>query len=153
MVSAMDIFQLLRHDHVEALEALAEWVRRPGGRRGAGAWARFKERWEVHVRVEENFLFPLLKGEPELRRLIEEAVASHARIRKCAHDMPSPDGDARAWTEAVSDLMETLEALLGMEERRLIPRARGFLPEEDAEELAAEVEDFLRGLQAALAAD
>jgi hypothetical protein len=148
----MDIFQLLRHDHVEALEALAVWVRHPSGPEGADAWARFNERWEVHVRIEENFLFPLLKDEPDLRRLIEQAVASHGRIRKCAHGMPSPETDARAWTEAVSDLMEALEALLEMEERRLIPRAVEILPEEDAEELAQEVEDFLRGLQAALAA-
>ncbi|MDB5105215.1 MAG: hemerythrin [Fibrobacteres bacterium] len=148
----MDIFQLLRKDHGEALMALTEWVRRPEGPHGLEAWARWSERWEVHVRIEENFLFPFLKDDPLLRGRLAEAVGAHARIRKCLQEMPPYAGDADAWVEAVSDLLESLESLLEMEERVLFPMARAFLPREEAEDLGREVQDFLRGLQTALAA-
>lgn len=148
----MDIFQLLRKDHAEALRALTAWVRGPEGKDGEQAWMRWSERWEVHVRIEENFLFPLLKGEPAFRPLVEQSVEAHGRIRSCMRRMPPYDRDAPAWADAVTDLLESLETLLEMEERKLFPEARGFLSKEESEALALEVQDFLRGLQSALAA-
>jgi hemerythrin-like domain-containing protein len=148
----MDIFRLLRKDHAEALRALTEWVRVPEGREGGEAWSRWSERWEVHVRIEENFLFPLLKGEPGFRPLLDQAVEAHARIRSCMRRMPPYGRDVPAWVDTVADLLESLEGLLEMEERRLFPEARAFLSRDESEELAREVEDFLRGLQSALAA-
>jgi hypothetical protein len=149
---AMDIFQMLRKDHAEALVALTAWVRRPEGAEGAEAWLRWSERWEVHVRIEENFLFPFLKDDPRLRRRMAEATEAHARIRKCMQEMPPFGNDSQAWVEAVAELLESLESLHEMEERFLFPGARAFLSREEAEELALDVQDFLRGLETALAA-
>lgn len=148
----MDIFHLLRQDHAEAMILLMEWVRRPEGPGGAEAWARWTEKWGVHVRIEENFLYPLLKSDPELRRRLAQAVEAHAEIRKIIQGMPTYDGESRNWVMSVADLIESMEGLVDLEERRLFPRARSFLSREDAEDLALEVQDFLQGLRSALAA-
>jgi hypothetical protein len=150
--AAMDIFRLLRQDHAEALALLTDWVALPEGPMGAEAWGRWTDRWEVHVRIEENFLFPLLRDDPELRRRLAHAVEAHSGIRKCIQDMPPYEEDSHAWAEAVADLIESLERLVEFEERRLFPRARAHLPPDDAEDLALEVLDFLQSLRTALSA-
>ncbi len=152
MGDGMDIFKLLRQDHAEAVALLTEWVRLPEGSVGVEAWGRWTDRWEVHVRIEENFLFPLLKDDPELRRRLAQAVTAHSRIRKCIQEMPPYGERSHAWVEAVAGLIESLDGLVDFEERRLFPRARAYLQPDEAEDLALEVLDFLQGLRAALSA-
>lgn len=153
----MDIFRLLRKEHAEAMDDLKAWIRMPIGAGGADACLRWSERWEVHARIEENFLFPLIRGEPDLRRLSEQAVAGHDAIRRRLRQMQAAYREAEvrqegARDEALSGLLESLESLLEMEERRLFPAADDLLNGETSEELGREVEDFLRGLHSALAA-
>jgi hypothetical protein len=150
---AMDIFRLLRRDHEEARNALAAWMRRPGGAAGDTLWGKWANLWDVYVRVEENFLFPFLKDEPVLRRLISEAVDAHGRIRNSIREMPGIPGDSRDWSLAVQDLSQSLMRSFELEENRLFPLARQVLAPEEAEELGREVQDFLRGLRLALASD
>jgi hypothetical protein len=149
----MDIFRLLRRDHEEARNALAAWMSRPGGASGAALWGTWANLWDVHVRVEENFLFPFLRDEPELRRLISEAVDAHGRIRIHIRELPSIPRDSRAWSLAVQELSQSLMRSFQLEEERLFPLARQVLAPEEAEELGREVRDFLRGLRLALASD
>src|SRR5690606_12964996 len=63
---AMDIFTWLRRDHVEILNLIGEGTRE--------ARAQGAERWDIHVRIEENFLFPFLRSEPGLRHSLNRAV-------------------------------------------------------------------------------
>jgi hypothetical protein len=146
----VDIFSLLRQDQDEAERMLAEWARHPEGPQGAELWARWSERWEVHARIEENFLFPRLKDDPTLRRRLGDVSEAHAAIRQRMQEMPPCDD--RDWARAVSGLLRSLENLAEMEERRLFPRARAALSREEAEDLAQEVLDFLQGLRTAMAA-
>lgn len=149
----MDIFRVLRRDHEEAHNALAAWLRRPAGASADSLWGKWTHLWDVHVRVEENFLFPFLKEEPALRRLISEAADSHGRIRKSIRELPSIPVDSRAWSLAVQELSQNLMRSFDLEENRLFPLARHILAPEEAEELGREVQDFLRGLRLALASD
>ena len=149
----MDIFRVLRRDHEEAHNALAAWLRRPSGSAGDALWGKWTHLWDVHVRVEENFLFPFLMEEPVLRRLIQEAADVHARVRDSIRELPSIPVDTRAWNLAVQDLTQTLMHSSELEEHRLFPRARQILAPEEAEDLGREVREFLRGLRLALASD
>lgn len=149
----MDIFRLLLRDHTAARNALADWMRRPGGASGAALWGKWTNIWDVHVRVEENFLFPFLTDEPVLRRLMSQAVDAHALIRKSIREMPGIAGGTRAWSLAVQELSQSLMLSFELEENRLFPMARKVLAPEEAEELGREVLEFLRGLRLALASD
>lgn len=149
----MDIFRVLRRDDEEAHDALAAWLRRPSGTAGEALWGKWAHLWDVHVRVEENFLFPFLKEDPGLRRLIQEAGDVHARIRDSIRELPSIPVDSRAWNLAVQDLSQTLIHSTELEEHRLFPLARQVLAPEEAEDLGREVREFLRGLRLALASD
>ena len=149
----MDIFRLLRRDHEEVGNALADWMSRPGGAPGKSLWENWAHLWDVHVRVEENFLFPFLRDEPELRRLISEAVDAHGRIRNHIRELPSIPPDSRAWSLAVQELSQSLMRSFQLEEDYLFPLARQVLAPEEAEELGREVRDFLRGLRLALASN
>lgn len=149
----MDIFRLLRRDHEEASDALAAWMGSPAGASGTALWGNWANLWDVHVRVEENFLFPFLRDEPELRRLISEAVDAHGRIRDHIRELPSLPPESRAWSLAVQELSQSLMRSFHLEEDRLFPLARQVLAPEEAEELGREVRDFLRGLRLALASD
>jgi hypothetical protein len=150
---AMDIFRELRRDHEEAHDALAAWLRRPTGAAGDSLWGKWTHLWDVHVRVEENFLFPFLKDEPVLRRLISEAADAHGRIRKSIRELPSIPVDSRAWNLAVQDLTQSLMLSFELEENHLIPLARQILAPEEARDLGREVQDFLRGLRLALSSN
>lgn len=149
----MDIFSWLRRDHSEILGLLGEWR---GGRADAGsgaeAWARAVGRWEIHARIEENFLFPMLKSESDLRRPLARAVQAHDHIREFLRGIPPFSSDPKAWGGCANRLPEALERLQEMKERRIFPRARETLTRDEAEELVSEVIDFLHGLESALAA-
>lgn len=149
----MDIFRVLQLDHEEASNALAAWLRHPAVTEGQSLWGKWTHHWDVHVRVEENFLFPFLRDEPVLRRLIHKVEDIHERIRKCNRELPRLEMDSRAWNLAVQELSQSLLLSSELEENRLFPLARQILAPEEAEELGREVREFLRGLRLALASD
>ena len=136
----MDIFTWLRRDHVEILNLVGEGTRE--------ARAQGAERWDIHVRIEENFLFPFLRSEPGLRHSLNRAVQAHDRIRGRMRGIQPSDPDS--WDGSGDWLMESLERLQNMKERRIFPRARRFLSADESEELLSEVIDFLHGLENAL---
>jgi hypothetical protein len=149
----MDIFSWLRHDHSEILGLLGEGSRGAGAETaGAEAWSRGVGRWDIHARIEENFLFPLLKSESGLRHTLARTVQAHDRIRARMRDLSPPDRDAEAWAGRAAGLLEILERLQDMKERRIFPCARKTLSRDESEELGSEVQDFLHGLESALAA-
>jgi hypothetical protein len=144
----MDIFGLLKRDHMRAKSLLARLAK--GGSGGDEALARLREEWEVHAHVEERFLYPVLKSEGASRDVTGWALDEHERIRALLRELTSADSDPELRPVRMEALRDAVERLASGEEEVLFPEAECLIAPEEAREIAMDVEDFREELLSVL---
>jgi hypothetical protein len=141
-----NLFSLLRRDHAR-LKASAGPRLSPAGEADDGAVRRLARDWAIHFVSEENFLFPRLSAEAEVRPLLRRLAETHALMREDFREALSGGGEAKA-----ESLRASLRRVVEMEEETLLRKAEEIIPPEEAEALARDVEEFREDLGLAFAA-
>jgi hypothetical protein len=138
-----NVFSLLRRDHarlrasagpVSGTEAL------DAGNRDA-ATRRLARQWAIHFLSEENFLFPRLASESEVRPLLRRLSETHALVREDFRVLLAAADESKA-----AELCDTLSKMVELEEQSLFRQAEKIIPPDEAEALARDVEDFREDL-------
>jgi hypothetical protein len=135
--------ELLIHDHFHLKDLFAEYERLVPGQRDekAAVLRRIDEQLRLHVRIEEQLLYPSLLSLKS--RAVEELVrtgrSEHKALLAASRDLlQAPEEEQDRMVKA---LFKQVDLYAGFEERRLLPWTRG-LPGVTLREMALEIEEM-----------
>jgi stress response protein YsnF len=99
-----------------------------------------KAELELHANLEEEFLFPLLRRNPETRGLVVEAIADNKNLRSRLTDLEALPKNGEAFLPLVTELQKAYRQHSRDEKKELLPAVRNALSAEQVQEVAEKME-------------
>ena len=134
---------LLVHDHFHLKDLFAEYERLvPGEREKKTAVVRrIDEELRLHVRIEEQLLYPSLLSlkSRAVEELVRTARSEHKALLAASRELTEASEDLQ--DRMVKDLFKQIDLYAGFEEKRLLPWSRA-LPGVTLREMALEIEEM-----------
>ena len=128
----MNAFTLLKNDH-EKVAGLLEKIDGTTERSLKGReelFAQVKSELDVHTRIEETILYPVLEEYEETRDIALEAYEEHAIVKQLLEELESSPKDDEQWTAKFTVLKENIEHHVEEEEGEMFKKARKVLSED-----------------------
>lgn len=147
----MDAFTLLKKDHktvaglMDKIEATTE--RAIKGREEL--FTQLKRELDIHARIEETILYPVLEKAEPTHDISLEAYEEHKVVKQLLSELESEPKDAEEWTAKFTVLKENVEHHVEEEEGEMFTKARKVLSKEELEELGRRLEEAKGKQQAA----
>jgi len=134
---------LLVHDHFHLKDLFAEYERLVPGERDKKTEVvrRIDEELRLHVRIEEQLLYPSLLSlkSRAVEELVRTARSEHKALLSASRDLTEASEDLQ--DRMVKDLFKQIDLYAGFEEKRLLPWSRA-LPGVTLREMALEIEEM-----------
>ena len=150
----MDAFELLKKDH-EKVSGIFEKLE-PTTERGVKTreelFAQLKQELEIHTRIEETILYPVLKQAEETHDITLEAYEEHNVVKTLLTELDELSKDDETWEAKLTVLKENVEHHVEEEEGEMFKKARKVLSSEQIEALGARLEAAKREQKKAMAA-
>jgi hemerythrin-like domain-containing protein len=138
----MDAFELLKKDH-EKVAGIFEKLE-PTTERGVKTreelFAQLKQELDVHARIEETILYPVLKEQEETEDITLEAYEEHNVVKQLLAELDALPKDDETWGAKLKVLQENVEHHVEEEEGEMFKDARKVLSQEQINELGARLE-------------
>jgi hypothetical protein len=135
--------ELLIHDHFHLKDLFAEYERLVAAERDqkAAVLRKIDEELRLHVRIEEQLLYPSLLSlnSRAVEELVRTARSEHKALLTAARDLLQAPEEER--DRMVKNLFKQVDLYAGFEERRLLPWMRE-LPGVTLREMALEMEEM-----------
>jgi len=138
----MNALTLLKADHkkvADIFEKLEPTTER-GVKTREDLFATLKSELEVHTRIEETFLYPVLEKAEESHDLALEAFEEHAVVKRLLAELDQLAKDDESWGAKLNVLQENVEHHVEEEEGEMFKKARHVLSDEELESLGARME-------------
>src|SRR5215212_8445466 len=107
----MDAFELLKKDH-EKVSGIFEKLE-PTTERGVKTreelFTQLKQELDVHARIEEEILYPLLKQSSETEEITLEAYEEHHVVKQLLSELEDLSKDDETWGAKLKVLKENVE--------------------------------------------
>jgi len=138
----MDLYQLLKQDHLKAKRLFERLADSADGAKKARErlFSELRHELELHTQVEEAHFYPALEEHDEAVDLVEEALEEHDEVKEMLDALDEPDADEDGWFDQLAALQEDFEAHVEEEETRLFPLAQKLLQPAEADEIARAIE-------------
>jgi len=150
----MNAFELLKQDH-EKVSGLFEKLE-PTTERGVKTreelFTQLKQELDVHAKIEETILYPVLKEAQETEDITLEAYEEHNVVKQLLAELDELPKDDETWGAKLTVLKENVEHHVEEEEGEMFKKARKVLSEEQIEELGTRMEAAKQQQKKALAA-
>ena len=150
----MNAFELLKQDH-EKVAGIFEKLE-PTTERGVKTreelFTQLKQELDVHTRIEETILYPVLKEAQETEDITLEAYEEHNVVKQLLSELDEMPKDDETWGAKLKVLQENVEHHVEEEEGEMFKKARKVLSEEQIEELGTRMEAAKQEQKKALAA-
>jgi hemerythrin-like domain-containing protein len=150
----MNAFELLKQDH-ETVAGLFEKLE-PTTERGVKTreelFTRLKQELDVHARIEETILYPVLQEAQETEEITLEAYEEHSVVKQLLAELDELPKDDESWGAKLTVLKENVEHHVEEEEGEMFKKARKVLSDEQIEELGTKLEAAKQEQKKALAA-
>jgi hemerythrin-like domain-containing protein len=147
---SMDLFQLIRQDHLKAKRLFERLAETSGGTQSRPRlFAELKHELELHAEVEEKYFYPALRSHDEAKDLIEEALAEHGDVKAALQSLDQADKESGNWTDQLEELQEDIEHHVEEEETEIFPLAQKLLDPAQLATIAGEIEKAKAGQKAA----
>lgn len=150
----MNAFELLKQDH-EKVSGIFEKLE-PTTERGVKTreelFTRLKQELDVHSKIEESILYPVLKEAQETEDITLEAYEEHGVVKQLLAELEEMPKDDESWGAKLKVLQENVEHHVEEEEDEMFPKARKVLSAEQIEELGTRMEAAKQEQKKALAA-
>ena len=150
----MDAFELLKKDH-EKVAGIFEKLE-PTTERGVKTreelFAQLKQELDVHAKIEEGILYPVLKELKETEEITLEAFEEHHVVKQLLAELEEMPKDDESWGAKLTVLKENVEHHVEEEEGEMFKDARKVLSQEQIDELGARLEAAKQEQKKALAA-
>src|SRR5215213_10017329 len=138
----MDAFELLKKDH-EKVSGIFEKLE-PTTERGVKTreelFTQLKQELDVHARIEETILYPVLKEASETEEITLEAYEEHNVVKQLLAELDKLPKDDETWGAKLTVLKENVEHHVEEEEGEMFKSARKVLIQEQIEEIGARLE-------------
>ena len=138
----MNAFTLLKNDH-EKVAGILEKIDATTERAAKGReelFTQLKNELDVHARIEEEILYPVLEEYEETRDISLEAYEEHALVKQLLEELAAAPKDDETWTAKFTVLKENVEHHVEEEEGEMFTKARKVLSEDEIEQLGARLE-------------
>lgn len=149
----MDAFKLLKSDHekVAGIMDKIEGTTERALKTREELFTQLKTELDIHAKIEETILYPVLEKAKESRDITLEAFEEHRLVKQLLRELEAEAKDDEKWTAKFTVLKENVEHHVEEEEGELFKKARKVLSEEEIEELGTRMEKA-KGEQKAAAA-
>ena len=134
-----EIFARLKQDHDRHRELLAQIDETPGEARNA-LFETFRVEVTAHAAAEEESLYAMMLGKPDLREDAQHSVAEHKEIGDFLEELEKLEVESPEWLEQFRAMRHRYEHHIDEEEEEMFPDAAKELT--DAEE--AQLADIFR---------
>jgi hemerythrin-like domain-containing protein len=138
----MNAFTLLKSDHkkVAGIFEKLEPTTERGVKTREELFAQLKTELDVHTRIEEAILYPVLKDLDETHDITLESYEEHAVVKRLLAELDKMPKDREEWGAKLKVLQENVEHHVEEEETDMFPRARKILSDEEVEALGERLE-------------
>ena len=147
----MDAFTLLKKDH-KTVAGLMDKIEETTERAVKGReelFTQLKNELDIHARIEETILYPVLEKAEPTHDISLEAYEEHKVVKQLLSELESEPKNAEEWTAKFTVLKENVEHHVEEEEGEMFTKARKVLSKEEIEELGRRLEEAKGKQQAA----
>jgi hemerythrin superfamily protein len=133
----MNAFSLLKEDHqrvadlFEQLEGTTERAKKTRDE----LFRKVYQELDVHSRMEEELLYPILKKSEETREIANEAVEEHRVVKQLLKELDVSNKGNEEWSARLTVLKENVEHHVEEEEGEMFKKARKVLSQQQLEDL------------------
>ncbi len=138
----MNVFDILKEDHKKVsgiFEKLEPTTERAVKTREE-LFARLKTELDVHARVEEKVLYPVLEQIEKTHEITLEAFEEHRLVKQLLAELDDTAKDSEQWMAKLTVLKENVEHHVEEEEGDMFKKAQSALSKEQIEDLTSRVE-------------
>lgn len=138
----MNAFTLLKNDHekVAAIMNKIEGTTERALKTREELFSQLKTELDIHAKIEETILYPVLEKADESRDITLEAYEEHRLVKQLLAELEGEAKDDEKWTAKFMVLKESVEHHVEEEEGEMFKKARRVLSEEEIEELGTRLE-------------
>ena len=143
-VGPMNALALLRADHrkIKKLLAKGESTTERAKKTRAELYGELKELLTVHERIEEEVLYPALKGHPKARELALEGYEEHHVVDLVLEELDATPVSSEKWAARFKVTKENVEHHIEEEEGTMFPATRRAFERADLERMGARMEEI-----------
>lgn len=137
-VKGSDVFDMLKDEH-EEIGAIINKIKNARGNEKQQLLSRLNDALSDHMKLEENFVYPVLEDMEELSDAIQESLSEHNEIEDLLHDVMELEQSSEEWQTIFLGLEEAKETHIQAEEREIFPRAKELMDEQQLARLSDEI--------------
>jgi hemerythrin-like domain-containing protein len=138
----MNAFDILKEDHqrVSSLFEKLEPTTERAVKTREELFTRLKMELDIHSRIEETILYPVLKEIEKTRDITLEGIEEHRIVKQLLMELEQMPKGTEQWTAKFTVLKENVEHHVEEEEGEMFKQARSALSKEDIEQLTTRIE-------------
>lgn len=144
----MDAFDFIAKENKRIVRALAKLANTPTENFVVREkiFVSIKGYLEIHMKIEESILYPLLKQQTETRGKTFEGIAEHIAVKNLLSEMASMPTDNEEWTAKLNLLRENMKHHYREKKEDLFPEARKILSQDEIDDLGRRLLTAREGL-------
>lgn len=133
----MDAFNFIAKEHRRLERALTKLADTPAAETEVcqRMFTNIRRDLEIHMKIEESILYPLLRKQTEMRGEMFSGYSEHDKSRRLLQYMAELIGSGEQWGERLEELQKIITEHHDELEQDLFPVARGILSQEEIDDL------------------
>ncbi|MGC2423097.1 MAG: hemerythrin domain-containing protein [Nitrospirota bacterium] len=128
------MFELLQQDHREISQMISQ-MQKTSGRKREQLFSQCSDALEMHMQIEEDYLYPALEDIDETKDLVRDSYEEHKMVKKLIKDMEKLNVDDQKWDAKLMAMKENIDHHVQQEETVLFRQAPKVLSREELEDL------------------
>lgn len=138
----MDIYSYLKKDHRNVSALMEKVLRARSATQREKLFDQIQDELLLHAETEHATFYAALEDERETEEKIEDAEDDHDEIKDYMEKLSSMSADSDKWMELFGEFKHAVEHHVRDEEQRIFEKARHVLSDDDAEDLAEEMQQM-----------
>ena len=102
------MFELLQQDHREVSQMISQ-MQKTSGRKREQLFSQCSDALEMHMQIEEDYLYPALEDIDETKDLVRDSYEEHKMVKKQIKDMEKLNVDDQKWDAKLMAMKENIE--------------------------------------------
>jgi len=138
----MDIYSYLKKDHRKVSDLMEQLLAARSTARREQIFDEINEELTLHADTERATFYAALENEEETEEKIEEAEDDHDEITEYLETLSATPVENAKWLEMFGEFKHAVEHHVKDEEERIFEKARQVLDDDEAEQLAWDMESL-----------